>query len=71
MDDLDYRFLIDSFAMSSLGNILDSMDPSGTMRKLAECLYTHKMPVKEIMPFLIEYGKLLKKEKADGQSSEH
>lgn len=61
MDDLDYRFLIDSFAMSSLGNILDSMDSSGSLRKLAECLYLHRMPVKEIMPFLIDYGRLMKK----------
>ena len=62
MDDMDYKFLIDSFAMGSLGNILDSMDPSGTMRKLAECLYVHQMPVRQIMPFLIDYGKLIKKE---------
>ena len=61
MDDLDYNTLIDSFVMTSLGDILDSIDKSGLMRRLAELLYIHKMPVREIYPFLIDYGKMARK----------
>ena len=58
--DLDYETLINSFAMSTLGDMLDLMCPSGEIRKLAECLYAHKMPVNEIFPFLMDYKNLVK-----------
>lgn len=63
MDDLDYNTLIDSFAMTTLGDMLDTIDGTGSMRKLAECLYMHKMPVTEIFPFLNDYAKLIRKDR--------
>lgn len=62
-DDLDYNTLIDSFAMTTLGDMLDTLDRTGSMRKLAECLYMHKMPVTEIFPFLTDYAKLIRKDR--------
>ena len=65
MDELNFIELIDSLELTALGDVFDTMDKSGTLRKMAECLYMHKMPVKEIFPFITDYGKILRGDKHD------
>ena len=57
MNDFDYSGLLDSFVLSALCDALDSIDETGALRKHAEIMYVHKMPVNEIFPCLMEIAK--------------
>jgi hypothetical protein len=55
---IDFEALAASFLMNVMGNTMDKLDPTGRTRLLAELLYVHKMPVDEIMPFIIDFVRL-------------